>query len=268
MDDQTRALALAVGAYIFRFTAGLLIFENQSVNVGSGTCIKIGERFFIATAAHNLSGFRDDQIAIARSTRISSDFVRFLARHSTSGDSSDLIDLGWIELNSSDAKNLGKDFLSLDDLELGVSHRSQSKVVVAGHPADRVDQEQFPLINLECVTLMCNLLLPSQASLPKNADRDVVVDYQEMGVDSKSGRAFRTPPANGLSGGGIWLVSMESSGVWDPSSTRLIAVERSWDRATRQVFGTQIQHWLMLLRASLPELQESLDPRVAQFRRT
>jgi hypothetical protein len=56
------------------------------------------------------------------------------------------------------------------------------------------------------------------------------------------------PDPRGLSGGGIWLISEAQEGAfWDPSESKLIGVQHSWQPRSEFVRGTQVQFAISLL---------------------
>jgi hypothetical protein len=76
-DNEVRALA----PHTFKYSIAILIYKNnKNISVGSGTLIKISSRFFIATAAHNLSDIDDSNLYIVFKKDPAYETVPFIRR--------------------------------------------------------------------------------------------------------------------------------------------------------------------------------------------
>lgn len=64
----------------------------------------------------------------------------------------------------------------------------------------------------------------------------------------------------GMSGGGIWLANLiPHEGIWSPDKMQLIGIEHASDNGKSYARGTQLQHWLRMLREDQPSLAASID---------
>lgn len=232
----------------------------SELGLGSGTCITIGGRFFIATAAHVIDGFSNDELFIIH-TRTPNDVrTPILRRGACGGGETDPEDVAFLELAAEHAGTLHKEFVEASQIQPGVSELPVDNVLVYGYPGEKIDLALLTKNSLRVQPL--GFLSPTMpltsvrhSTVTLSADYDLIFEYPKTGNFLTTGEELdKLPAAPGISGGGVWATCLHVEGVWAPSKCRLIAIEHEW-RKYKWARCTQIQHWLNLLATEIPELK-------------
>src|SRR5581483_11561078 len=118
----------------------LLLRLGGRVEIGSSTLVRVGTRFLLATAAHNVDDARDEEIRIVPSGRSAGDGLPFVRRSVARRGDPD--DVAWLELGSETVANHGLGFVELDgvgreDARPGAGIEEPC-FLVQGYPAERV----------------------------------------------------------------------------------------------------------------------------------
>jgi hypothetical protein len=115
----------------------VLVFDERERNrrPGSGVCIRIGRRFFIATCAHVVRGVPPDKLAVVTSFPAPDLAPLVLDRCHRGETKTDAVDLGWIELSPGAAIGMGRCFLGLDCLSVD-DVAEGSSLYVCGYPGE------------------------------------------------------------------------------------------------------------------------------------
>jgi hypothetical protein len=253
LDPTLRPLLLR---HTMRHSAALVfLVARQRIEVGSATAILVGERYFLATAGHNLADIpKDRTIRIVAPGPASECWLPFVGRHACAERGPGSMDVGWIELETTVARATGLRFLPVNDL--APTHRSEEAplYLVQGSPArmvsldDRNGQRSIQLTAIGCVT----------EATPGRTPRDLALRYGRTTIGRRL-PAVALPPAHGLSGGGVWTLPRPVPGG-APKPSRLVGLVRAWHRGDRRLDGIPIRRWLRLLRQDLPDLAPHLDP--------
>jgi len=240
--------------------------EAPPKDLGSGTCIQIASRYFIATAAHVIKGLELEQIFLVPGTLAPrpKDWMPLLGRGGRGGELEHPIDVAWLEVAPAALPILQKKFLPLDRLAPGIYHDQDDLVLFVGFPVARVPQAQLKDrgLRVQPVSYLTETWSPEKwpTELKANPDTgtDVFIDYNEHAdVD---GHHFKMVHPEGMSGGGIWLTKLlPPKGVWAPQRAQLIGIEHASDEGLSFARGTQMQHWLRMVREDLPELSSAID---------
>ncbi len=99
---------------------------------------------------------------------------------------------------------------------------------------------------------------PVQWTQKADPECDFVFEYIEKGV-GPNGEIIELPAPDGVSGGSIWLLDPNTSvQVLGSHDARWVAIQHSWDSATRQAFGNQVRWFLRLLYRDYPDLRSAL----------
>jgi hypothetical protein len=256
VEAQVSALAKHLGR-----SSVCLIGSDKSGphEAASGTCICLGGRFFIATAAHFLKAYPDSDVFVVSSSTPSRNRTPFLHRGSVGGESDDRVDVAFLELDAADAKALGKQFIDSSRLHLGFSSASTDSLVVHGFPTESMDRTRFAenILGVEplgYVTRAIDVSAVQHSKVKLDPHYDVCLEYPRGGnvIIGHPDRAL--PKAPGISGGGVWVIDMQSPTIWSPDGARLIAIEHEW-REYEYLRGTLIRHWVELVGSELPELR-------------
>ena len=188
-------------------------------------------------------------------------------------------DVGLLEISESVALKSTLRFLSQTNILQNRRKTEKAGVLLEGYPSEFITpihrekvkgkncqvflQQQFMYVG----RLLPNKEWPAKlAGLPLLKRRDLLIPYspditvQGVNLNNFSAKIVNlaAPNLKGMSGCGIWLLSMnvsESSGIWKPDA-QLIGIQRSFNNIIR---GTQITRWVALVRKHYPDLQQELD---------
>jgi hypothetical protein len=248
----------ALHAYVFKHLFGLLLFSDGRVEVGSGVGIKVGSRFFVATAGHNLCGLADESIALVHLDRPSLERFPFQTRWPPSSARDPQPDIGFLELPALVALQSDKRFLALDEIQPGFSHQA-GNVLLVGYPAESVPRKlvERGIFRLEAMAFTTSTVEPYGHALDPTLD--IALEYRDSALVARDRSRMVTPKPHGLSGAGVWsFPPPRESGVWSPSDSRLLGIQRSWCQRSHIVLCTQIQHWLRLIAEKCPDLASAI----------
>lgn len=254
----------ALQAHGYARTFGLLLFAGgvsspeAGVDGATGIGIRIGHRYFIATAGHNLVGVPDSGLVLVHEDHVAHDPTPFLRRWPEASAHEPDPDVGYIELAAEAAKESPKEFVPLEQIRPGFN-RAGVNVVVVGHPVERIPKDLLHrqrLINLQAMSLAtATIQLP--ASRNPNSEFAIATDAAATNVDT--GEPFETPSWVGMSGGGVWTFPLPlPSAIWSPSTSKLVGIEHTWIRGHAMVC-TQMQHWLAVVASHYPELAPQIE---------
>ena len=257
-DHVTKSL----GPHAFRFSAGLILRGTDGrIEVGSGVFVRIGERHFVATAAHNIAGIPDTRIGLVHHEQAHSGYGGFV-RRSPDVHEGYSIDVGFLELGADLLDRCQKEFLPITRIRPYCGHVDPEGAYVLGYPAAASELEFPATVGLGGVGSAMLTRKPDDFE-DVDADADIILSYSGDVYDPDTGVVGKPSPPEGLSGGGIWAIpGMVNSKVWSAEQLRLIGIQNRWRRRSEILLGTQIQHWLALIRSHYPALEEILDQTV------
>ena len=94
--------------------------------------------------------------------------------------------------------------------------------------------------------------------MPPDPDSHIFLQFPESGITDLTGEIADVPDAFGISGGGIWAIHQNTSGLWSPDYAKLIGIQYSWYESLRLAKANQIQHLLALIATGYVKLQQYL----------
>lgn len=244
-----------------RFNRRITDFDDPTAG-GSGTAIRIYDRFFIATAAHVIEA--DHRYALGKH-----EGEREVRSFPAKGFNLAL-EVGFLEV-AAEALDDHDSFAEVKDLAPMSDHIVE--VVVAGFPGvglRRLSAGMCAKADLvRCDTVPVSDW-PGDCERPTRPENDIFVNYpktlghQELGAgrgfDESSARQRETDDPRGMSGGGIWhyvLNENRESGIRYPGP-RLLGIQVSVYERQRSLRGTQIRHWCDLVGKHYPEMKLEL----------
>lgn len=241
----------AILDHLQQIGAAIVGMKNQEPDsLGSGTCVRLGEHCLIATAAHVVAPYQDDELLLVMHQERTTWTPKIIGR----GMDRDL-DVAWIEIDPEVAGELDRRFITIDRLQSKTSHLANDLAIVYGFPGQRVQLLRKERgIGVQPVCFASQTLSDEKRPPGSDPQRDVYIEYPEVDLFGPDGGPMVGIPAPGLSGGGIWTAEVNRDGLWRPELCRLIAIEHSWSE-WKYVRGTQIQHWLALVVHDFPELE-------------
>ncbi len=232
--------------------------------LGSGTCISVGDRYFVATAAHVLEGCRNDQIFLMPGSKepLPKQWIPIIGRGERGGGSNDPVDIAWLEVDPHAISALQKVFCPLSRLLSGVFHVPDDWIFFIGYPIAQVPQELFKerKLRVQPVGYYTETLPVKRWPQAKKGDPsiDIYIDYNQHALLDKM--PFKMIHPEGMSGGGIWLANLiPNKGMWSPDQAQLLGIEHASDDGLSYARGTQIQHWLRMLKEDVPSLGGVID---------
>ena len=166
----------------------------------------------------------------------------------------------YLKLSPEKVEQIGKDFIGIDRISSSVNGYKVELVVVSGYPAEfsSFDKEKKHLNVMPIAYHTHSLNVESVGGI---ATHDLYFDYPEDGNEIFGEFTFnKLPDAPGLSGGGFWSTHItKKEGLWTTNDMKLIGIDESWHEHERWIRGTQIQHWLNLIRRDMPNIRDDID---------
>ena len=249
-------------------THGLFLrHKDGREEIASAVAVRIGSRFFLATAGHVTES--ETEIEVIRKPREQrvSDFVR---RCGVNGD----LDVGLLEVTHDQASTLGL-FQGGDEIFCHLDLHAGNHVIVAGFPAaDCSSVVPGLMVSVPRSTFAETVPLgdwPSNVVRAPDPDRDILISYPEEGrlqaitpespFSAQKALLRPTAPPGGLSGGGVWLVAyrkIKPSGLLYPSS-RLVGFQVAWYEDLRVLLAVSARKWLEFVQEHYPDLQDEIQ---------
>lgn len=279
-DDAGQIMGQALAEHARRHTYCLIV-EGASTTVGTAVAIQLGQRYFLATAAHVIQG-SDHMIKALVRNRTVPHVAHFDAMHCDQQS-----DMGLLEISPLHSSHFT--FLTRDRLCERMVNRDYPPTMVVGFPV-QFNHTLPPVgIGRDAVLqlIICNSLtyhtqiLPSSdwpnEGLPdENGILQPLIEERDMLIDFEPGQEVRpfTPQSagrlnatvecptldpHGMSGGGIWLaqVRMSTHNVSYPDAP-LIGLQVGWHQTKNWLHGIHIGAWLDLVREEYPDLKDAL----------
>jgi hypothetical protein len=211
---------------------------------GSATCIAVGDRWFLATAAHNIDYLSDDSdIQLLPRAERSHPGISFL-RRSHPRPVPYPADVAWLELDPTVAQRAGLQAVPLS--QLGPQHRVPDAYFIQGYPAREVEpgaKGGFDPLSM-CVGVV--------SVQPGGANAAIGLEYPPNSPDDLG---LQLVHPSGFSGGGVWTFT--GLRVWpyiNVGSESLVAIITSYHAAKLTLDAVSIASWVDLLSSDQPEL--------------
>jgi len=269
-DEEKLKISAVTGQglhqHVYEFT--VCIFDEVKKELSSGTLVNIKDRIFIATAAHNIPSRASETLQILPDQPRPKHLGTLRPGWSGTDRTQDV---GFIEIDPAAFAVYfpGKQCCSLGRISImGIGDPAQLMVLV-GTPVQFVESNPTdvgpPFVANQIAftsTVLNQTQWPSNFKGGRAIDPavDVFLDYPAAGITKlDTGEPLQLTTPHGFSGGGMWSSQMTSGEFWSPDMSQLFAIDNSWDDIQRIVRGTQIIHWLNLLRSKLPEFKEHLE---------
>lgn len=262
MTDMTPPLPLAVSDWISdRSVALLLAPEEESLYIGSAAAIELCGRPFLATAGHNLDGIatRDQLRALPGGKRLERPLYILewnVVQRTAAGN----VDVAWLEVETVSAATSPASFITVDRLLCGATHQDDTVFVVHGYPEALIDREDvYEGVPLLSGTSVFSFSVPPGPTPPNaRGDSDLLLEWPPSDLREVD---VEVPHPSGVSGGGVWLFPRHTENPrWAYADLRLVALNRSWRRSSRQLTATRIEHWLAALAQDKPFTRREIEP--------
>jgi hypothetical protein len=269
--DHQLALSTAMMEHIAKRSVALVWHGDNHLPraIASGTCVEIGGRHFISTAAHNLFDeelsktyvfpiFGDPRTRVTQTPHL----VGWGRR---GGGTHDPVDVAWLEIHARAVpdfiSSFGRTFVTLD--RLGLGHvTAGTELYVFGMPWDYTrPPAREPSGVFFGANPLAYLTRTIEVQSTGTVERDLYADYRTH-MNTEAG-VRPLPNPSGLSGSGLWTVTPRPDGIWGPDQAKLVAIDicRNVEGDPQEyIRGSLIGEWLRLLRDDIPELAEHIDP--------
>jgi|GEM_PF-3103500 len=262
IKDAPRAACALYHEYISdRSVALLLRSAPDKLEIGSGTCFKIGQRYIIATVAHNVADLDLSEIeAVPRGAYYSDKLVLKAKNHVQSLGGVE-VDLAWIEVEASSFERSPQlSAFSLHQVAPGYPDEVVTSCFLQGYPSGKVeliDSKASARPSVESDGLLTLSIPPFARSVHHQDGVDFAVEYHPHD-ESVDHLPLAPPPGN--SGGGIWLIAgFEDGKLWVPEDVKLLAITRKWYKPGKEVWGSRIDFWLKLIWEDFSELRGDIE---------
>lgn len=255
--------------FALRHSVGLGLYSGRNhVENASGTLLKIGSHYFIATAAHCIRNRHLADIRVAYGQKDYSDQFTLNRKGSLGGAKDDPYDVGYLEVDKSVVENTPAEFLTLDHVAIEYDS-AEVLAFLFGFPSELVPKDEalerrFRLRSLGLLTLVAQV-----DSIPHfvDPDIDVVLIYPEQAVLGHQGQLHSVPDPEGISGGSMW--------IYDPNlanplvglhNARFVGIQKSWFAPKRVAIGNKVSNLLTLLGRDYPDLSDIISQKCEKER--
>lgn len=248
----------------------MVVFTDDLDNVekhGTGTCIRLGGRYFVATAGHHFTDAPLPQcISIAPLLSPNGeDPMPVKGRHNWQV-ASPSVDIAWIELSDAECTTLRQDFVDITQLETSGREVLGERMYIYGFPGDPFDpllqqaRPDYRITSLSLDTVGKSASAVSSAYEPSVADIFAKYSARDVqGVRDRTYVASLPKVVKGLSGAGLWQFNDRDRFVWTPEAAKLVGIEHAWCAAEEWLRCTPIRHWLNLVAKDVPELGPTIE---------
>jgi hypothetical protein len=271
-----RATLDAAADFVARRTVFVGLFDpncERGLDRGTGTCIAVGGRYFVATAAHHFVDVPEKPYLVGV-TPLSASPTREIFRATShgyrGGGKGDPMDVAWLEVTERTAADLGREFLSLDGIETGGEDREGEPIFSYGFPfwmetTETAEGRAFGLA-AQCYSTVLLDARRIVAECAPDPTFDLFARYTAGPNDEiHEGRMANMPDARGLSGGGFWRFNIGKPTLWTPRDVKLVGIEHQYCPAGGWFRATKVHHWLRLVADDHPSLRDLIAPLVERL---
>lgn len=254
----------ALSDFALRHSVGLGLYSGEDYpEVASGTLLRIGSRYFVATAAHCLRRPDLEDIRIAYREKDFSTRFTLVRKGILGGTESDSIDVGYLEIDKSVLEYVPAAFLTLDHIAVEYDS-TESIAFLFGFPAEFVPKDEALKRRFRFRSLGFITLEATADTTPDFVDKDinVVLEYPDEGELGAPAQLHPLPHPGGASGGSIWIYNPNlANPVVGVHNARLVGIQKSWLPPSRIVIGNKIENLLRLIARDYPDLSDLLYQR-------
>lgn len=218
---------------------------DDSPQCGSATCVQLGARWFLATAAHNIEhvGVDAELCLLPRGER-SHDGIPFIRRSHPRAVSYPH-DVAWLEVDVSTARKGG--LLAVPSEQLEPKHQIPGAYFIQGYPSGEVNTNAaggFDPLSLAVAVI---------SVMPTNARAALGLEYPPA---SEADAGLQLVHPRGFSGGGAWTFNFID--VWpfiNVERESLVGIVTEYHAGKGTLNVVSIEAWLNLVLEDNPELR-------------
>lgn len=254
VKEAYEAASVAHQEYVSNRSVAIFIRPSEGqLLIGSGTCVRLGERFFIATAAHNIppagtSGLDVVPMGLGNQPALPIVAVGSVLKRGTVN-----VDVAYLEIEPSAARFSILSWVTGDQLAVRPDNSHPSPHLIQGYPADQVKNSDSPRPQVESDGLTTLSIPATRAAAGFQQGVDLALEWPPHD-GSLDHLVLPEPP--GVSGGGAWIVpKFSENAVWSAEKSQLASINRSWSRSAKELRGTLIGEWLSLVESAYSDLK-------------
>lgn len=219
--------------------------DGSSPECGSATCVEIGMRWFLATAAHNIDHIvADEDLRLLPRGERCHPGIAFIGRsHPRSVEYPH--DVAWLEVDPTSARSLG--LLSVPLKQLAPKHRIPGAYFVQGYPSREVEANSaggFDPLSLSVAVVSVK---------PTSSNAALGLEYPPA---SEEDTGLQLVHPGGFSGGGVW--TFNGLEVWpyiNVERESLVGIVTEYVSGKQTLNVASIEAWLDLVYQDNPELK-------------
>ncbi len=235
---------------------------------GSGTCVIIGGRYFIATAGHVMKGYPKTRFFVSTPREDSDLVLDFIDGNAV--DDEERGDVGWLELTAASAKIANREFLPLERIRTHCAG-TEDELIVYGSPVSRYKcstAEDGKEVHTKLAQWWGTRALMDDHDIREPSDpRRMYLKWPKWSLNH-DGTRNEYPEPGGISGGAVWALNSKQP-TWTGDHIQLVGIEYSQRRdgvPERYLRAYQMQVWLELLATDRAELRPIIEPHIAAGR--
>ena len=224
---------------------------------GSATCIAIGQRLFLATAAHNFRGIEKlgARLTVFSANRSSDTPIAILRGNYRQDIPLGAPDVAWLEVDPNSAAACNLTGVTVNALDAYPALNERDLYAMTGFPSGLVQQVRDRPNHINYVVPML-VYFTHAVNIDQLPGDHIVFSFERNGI-GPVGRPGELPIPRGMSGGGIWHVPLRedpADEVWNPGRMRLGGITLEYFEGRREATGLPLREWLRVLSEDLPEL--------------
>ena len=263
--DEAREKYKALNYHIRQHTGGVWqeLPGRRDPRNGSSTCLRIADRLFLATAAHNFQDLLEPnhKVTLYSSRRRSTTSLTTIAANYSEYGAPDTLDVAWVEIDLESAARADIEGLPLRCIEayhtFNFDAHPPEDYNVVGMPMQLATFEEEGGVRHYTVSPIVYFTTRSQRARPD--DEELQLDYAQTSF--RDGAIVPMPHPGGISGGGVWHIPPEGSGViWSPANHRLVGIVLWYKDQTQRIGAARMHQWLELVLGDNPELKDEIEP--------
>ncbi len=256
MDAILKHANVALQAYLRNRTAVVyLAVSPQETYAGSATCVAVGDRLFLATAAHNFRGIEQGaDVSVFSANRSSDTPLRIVHANYRQNLPEGEADVAWLEVDSESARNSELTGVSLGSIDAHPVLNEEALYAASGFPVGFMRKEH-PRPGHTSYVVPLLVYFTHAINLDRSDDDPILLSFGRSGIGPDG--PGEMPEPHGMSGGGIWYIPGEEppTTIWNPGRMRLSGITIEYVGARRELKGLPMHEWLRILSDDLPELQ-------------
>lgn len=256
-------LALTTNQIYFRNRSAVIYLDlgPGGTFIGSATCVAIGDRLFLATAAHNFKGAdTSNRFIVFSANRPSSSPLTVTQYDYEHGLRDGDHDIAWLELDTESARNSDLSGVTLESIDAVPVLENPGNYVATGFPSEfsRATEVNHGQVNIVVPFLV---YVTNVSTDYRSRAGDIAFDYGRTGIN-QMGKENEMARPYGMSGGGMWYSPpvKQDTIIWSPERMQLIGITRVYDRSRDELRGVPIRQWFQLLYNDLPDIRAFIEP--------